>query len=250
VTASKGVNFDRNVRLAWLDETAFLVAAGLGRRELRERLDALLAADLPSKENRRKTAMVLGRIWSWSADKHPARHAEAVSLLDRVAPHERVWLHYGMTLLTHPFFRSVTATIGRLARQRDTVNRNDVRAKLIGEFGELGTIPDAVGRIFYSLADWGAIAKRDGLNEWRPLMDTLRSETLDLELWLLASALEGSPRRELLISDLQRLPELFPFRITAGLEEIRRSPAFAVERQGGGWALVRLSAQNSVSAAR
>ena len=112
MTATKGVNFDRNVRLSWLDETAFLVAAGFDRNEVRQRLDQMLTPDIASKENRRKTAMVLGRIWSWSVDKHPDRHAEALAILPQLAADERVWLHYGMTMLTHPFFRSVAATIG------------------------------------------------------------------------------------------------------------------------------------------
>ena len=81
MTASKGINFDRNIRLSWLDEASLLVAEGYDRHALRQRLQVFLADDIPSEENRRKTAMVLGRVWSWSADLFPARHGEAVELL-------------------------------------------------------------------------------------------------------------------------------------------------------------------------
>jgi hypothetical protein len=192
--------------------------------------------------------MVLGRIWSWSADDHPARHTEALRLLDQVEPGDRVWLHYGMTLLTHPFFRSATATIGNLGRQRDALDRDMIRTRLIAEFGELGTIRDAVNRIFFSLSDWGVLAKLVGSREWRPLEDGLRCGCEELQLWLLACALEASPKNELILADLLRLPELFPFQITVGQDKIRESPAFDVHREGGGWDMVRLSSSNAANA--
>lgn len=243
MTATKGINFDRKIRLAWLDETAMLVAEGLDRHAVRERLQSLLEADISSHENRRKTAMVLGRIWSWSDGDHPARHAEAVHLLGQVDPRDRVWLHYGMTLLTHPFFRSATAIIGLHGRQRATIDRVTIRAKLIGEFGELGTLRDSVGRILFSLTDWGAIAPANGSREIRPLEGAFQSSCHDLQLWLIASALEASPKHELLLPDLLRLPELFPFQLTVGLDQIRHFPAFDVQRQGNGWDVGKLTSQ-------
>ena len=244
MTATKGINFDRNIRLSWLDDTAMLVAEGLDRRATRERLQALLADEIPSVENRRKTVMVLGRIWSWSADEHRARHAEAVHLLKQVEPGDRVWLHYGMTLLTHPFFRSATTLIGQLGRQRDAVDRDMIRTRLIGEFGELGTLRDSVNRVFFSLSDWGALARIDGTRgDWRPLQDALRTGCADLQLWLLACALEASPKHDLLLPDLLRSPELFPFQLTVGLDRIRQSPVFDVQRQGNGWDMVTLASQ-------
>jgi hypothetical protein len=242
VTATKGINFDRNIRLSWLDDTAMLVAEGLDRHATRERLHALLADEIPSAENRRKTAMVLGRIWSWSADEHRARHTEAVELVQKVESGDRVWLHYGMTLLTHPFFRSAARVIGQLGRQRDTVDRDLIRMRLIGEFGELGTLRESLNRVFFSLSDWGALARVNGTRgDWRPLEDSLQTGCADLQLWLLACALDASPKHDLLLQDLLRLPELFPFQLTVGLDTIRQSPMFNVQRQGNGWDMVSLA---------
>lgn len=240
MTATKGINFDRNVRLAWLDDTALLVAEGLDRTAVRERLQTLLETDIPSQENRRKTVMVLGRIWSWSAADHEPRHREAVQLLDHVDPGDRVWLHYGMTLLTHPFFRSAAAMIGQLGRQRDSIKRDSIRAKLVGEYGELGTVRESVNRVLFSLTDWGAIAPVNGSRAIRPVESAFRTECQHLQLWLLASALEASPKHEVLLPDLLRLPELFPFHLTVGLDDIRRFSVFDVQRQGNGWDTVKL----------
>ena len=222
-----------------------LVAEGLDRHATRERLQELLADEIPSVENRRKTAMVLGRIWSWSADEHRARHTEAIQLVQQVEPDDRVWLHFGMTLLTHPFFRSATRLIGQLGRQRDAVDRDLIRVRLIGEFGELGTLRDSVSRVFFSLSDWGALVQVNGTRgDWRPLEGELQTDSADLQLWLLACALEASPKHDLLLPDLLRLPELFPFQLTIGLDTIRQSPRFEVQRQGNGWDMVTLAGKN------
>ena len=241
MTATKGIDFDRNVRLAWLDETVMLAAEGLDHDAIRLRLLQTLADDIPSHENRRKTIMVLGRVWTRSAKEYPDQQAEALRLLEHIDPSERVWLHYGMTLITHPFFRSTAGAIGQLARQRETFTRDEVKKRLIGEFGELGTLPDSVGRVVYSLIDWGAVTNvagtRGGL---RPLAGALRSGCSDLRLWLLECALTAMPRHELLLPDLLRLPELFPFDVTIGRDDIRRAAQFDVQRQGDGWDVVAL----------
>ncbi len=62
-----------------------------------------------------------------------------------------------------------------------------------------------------------------------------------LEVWLLACALRAHPAEELPFADLVRLPELFPFRLTARVEDLRQRPGLAVQRQGSGWDMVRTS---------
>ncbi|HNS01568.1 MAG TPA: hypothetical protein PKM78_04210, partial [Anaerolineae bacterium] len=61
-----------------------------------------------------------------------------------------------------------------------------------------------------------------------------------LEEWLLAAALTAHPAGELPFADLVRLPELFPFRVTVGVDQLRRSERFDVFRQGSGWDAVSL----------
>jgi hypothetical protein len=242
--ASKGVKFDRNVRLSWLDDAAMLAGQGLDQDAARVRLEELLENEIPSAENRRKTIIVLGRIWNRSAFDNPDRHAEAMGLFERVELGRRVWLHYGMTLLTHPFFRSAVEAIGQLGRQRDALDREMLRKRLIGELGELGTLPASVNRVVFSLLDWGVLSPIEGSRgKWRPVEAALQTTQEDLQLWLLACALEVSPKNELLLADLLRLPELFPFQLTVGLDKIRQAPMFSVQRQGNGWDMVSLASQ-------
>jgi hypothetical protein len=56
------------------------------------------------------------------------------------------------------------------------------------------------------------------------------------QLWLLAATLAA--RAGGVAADLDQMPELFGAQITVGLDAIRRSPHFDVQRQGTSWDLV------------
>jgi hypothetical protein len=62
-----------------------------------------------------------------------------------------------------------------------------------------------------------------------------------LQLWLLSAALLANPAEELPFSELVRLPELFPFRLTVGVQDVRESARFEVNRQGMSWDMVALT---------
>lgn len=57
---------------------------------------------------------------------------------------------------------------------------------------------------------------------------------------MLAVALQTHTGEELAFVDLVRRPGLFPFRFQMTVDELRRSPWFAVQRQGAGIDMVRL----------
>ena len=239
MTQSRGIGFDRNLRLTWLDEAALLSAEGLDPDTFRMRLIETLETEIPSHENRRKTVMLLGRIWSRSAQTFPAHHADALHLLQVIEPADRLWLHFGMTMLAYPFFRSSSASIGQLLRHRETFTRDELRRRLTGEFGELGTLPAAINRIVFSLTDWGVMQKVAGTRgDMAPLHGTLQTTRTDLQLWLLMCALTSSSKQEMLLPDLVRSPELFPFHFTVNQRDIRTAPQFEVHRQGNGWEMV------------
>ena len=63
----------------------------------------------------------------------------------------------------------------------------------------------------------------------------------ELQLWLLSAALLAHPSEELPFSELVRLPEFFPFRLTIGVQDVRESARFEVNRQGMSWDMVALA---------
>jgi hypothetical protein len=210
--------------------------------EIRTRLDPIVGLRIESSENRSVALHILMNIWGRSAATHPTLHAQALDLYRLVASaQDRLWLHYGMTLLTYPFFRQGVVVVGQLSRFSDTITPKDVKKRMIAEFGELGALEKATERILFSLRSWGILLETEATGVYAPVRRHFAASTAALEAWLLAAALTAHPAEEIPFADLLRLPELFPFRWTISLDTLRQSPWFAVQRQGSGWDMVRLA---------
>ncbi|MEN9934134.1 MAG: hypothetical protein RLZZ387_713, partial [Chloroflexota bacterium] len=154
----KGIGFRRNIRLEWLDATAALRGETDDVQQIRERLETIVAIE--SRENRRMAIDILVNIWVKSADRYPRLHHEAVAVYrETSAPSDRLWLHYGLTILTYPFFRLGGVTIGQLSRYSETVTPKDIKKRMVAEIGELGALDKAVERIIFSLRDWGLLTE-------------------------------------------------------------------------------------------
>jgi len=237
----KGIGFNRNIFLHWLDATASFRQQTADADAMRDRLEPVVGQRISSAENQRKAIDILNNIWIHSRDVAPMLHDEAVSRLGSAEEAEtRLWLHYGLVLLAYPFFREAAAVVGQLGRRGSLVSSGEVKRRLTATRGELGSLSKAVERVIYSLRDWAML--EDGGERYHYLVRERWLDTDDagLQAWLLACALTAHPAEELPYLDLVRLPELFPFRISLGLDGLRSSGHFSVSRQGGGWEAVRL----------
>ena len=236
----KGIGFLRNIKLDWLDAAAAYAATAADARELRARLEPIVAADRQGAEAARKSIDILVAVWWKSRDLAPDLHAQALDMAQTThTPADRLWLHYGLMALTYPFFRRCAGVIGQLARTEETVTRRQVVERLTAELGALGSLPRAAQRVMASLQDWGllqATARRDA---YTPVYRALTADSVALEAWLLACALRAEPDRAVPYADLVRLPLLFPFRFTVTAGQLRRLPGFDVQRQGVDLELVR-----------
>ncbi len=238
---NKNIGFRRNIYLSWLDAAAAFCAETPDLAELRARLDPVVAQQIASPEGRRMAIDVLITIWGKSAAQHPALHDEAIALFARSsASDDRLWLHYGMTVLVYDFFRLGVMTIGQLSRYQETITPKEVKQRLIADLGQMGSLDSAADRILFSLRNWGILAETDRRHAYRPLRGHFTASDPALEEWLLAVALTAHPADELPFADLVRLPELFPFRFGLNVDQLRRSPRFDVYRQGSGWDAVAL----------
>lgn len=228
----KGLGFIRNINLAWLDATADACLRNADVQALREELDQYLKPEMEGIESRRKTIDVLLGIWRKTAIIDQHLHTQALDFLPRIPVSERIWLHYGLTLLYYPFFRQTAAVIGQFARTGEPVTRAAVKNRLAAEIGHLGSLNRAAERIVASLVDWDILIYQKKGNLYLPQLQGNKSDHQELQCWLLACALYAHPSDQLPYSDLVRLPELFPFRFTVLLDHLRTNPRFAVNRQG------------------
>ena len=236
----KNIGFNRNIYHPWLDAAAAFCSETDDLALVRTRLEAVVGQDIESKVNRRKAIDILINIWGKSVDIAPNLHREALSYFQTAsAIEDRLWLHYGMTLLAYPFFQETAATIGQLARHEAAITPAKAKQRMIAERGELGSLEKAVERVMFSLRDWGLLVPASQRYAYTPQVQVLSTNRVDLELWLLACALRAHPADELPFADLLRMPELFPFAFTVRLDDLRQHHGFAVQRQGDGWDMVR-----------
>jgi hypothetical protein len=236
----KKIRFRRNIYLPWLDAAAALCSETRDHHVIRAELERVVGQQIQSIRARDEAIDMLIGIWLRTGESYPDLHAAALRFFrESEAVPDRLWLHYGLTLLYSDFFRLGVAAIGQISRYADTVTSRIVKTRLAAELGQLGSLDNAADRIMFSLRNWGILAESGQRNVYTPQQHQLVASQPALEEWLLAVALTVHPAQELPFPDLVRLPELFPFRFTVSVDALRSSAWFEVHRQGLGWDMVQ-----------
>lgn len=236
----KGIGFNRNIRLTWLDAVAALCLETEDLREIRSRLQSIIQQEVSSPTNIRKTIDILVNIWLKSAETVPRLHSMGLNhFRETTTPTDRLWLHYGMTLMAYPFFYTVAAIIGQESRYEETITPSFIRQRIYAELGELGSVRDATRRVIYSLNDWSILIDGEKRNTYIPQRRVFNANDKNIETWLLACGLSAAPNEEMPVPDLLNLPSLYPFHFSINTRELRESSLFEISRQGMGMNMVR-----------
>jgi len=240
----KGIGFSRTILLDWLDVTASLCIQNIEPAEIRQRLAETISGTVTGKDARRKTIDVLTAIWLRTEKSAPQIRREALAIFPTLtSSEERLWLHYGMTLVCYPFFRKCVAAIGQVSRTEEAITRKMIKERIAGDYGHLGALDRSVERIIASLSNWGALIQADQKQKYRIQLKRF-SAVETLQSWLLTCALYAHPSEGIPFDDLIHLPELYPFKLTIGVDSLRRDARFEVHRQGGGLEMVRVDRQH------
>ena len=142
------------------------------------------------------------------------------AILDRLDPEPRL-----VFLLRHTQGIELTEIAASLGCSLATAKRRLVKA---------------TERILFSLRNWGILYESAQRHHYTAQRRHFHSSDPRIELWLLAAALLANPAQEIPFADLLRLPELFPFCFSVGIDQVRQSAWFEVQRQGPGWEMVRV----------
>ncbi len=236
----KGIGFSRTIQLDWLDMVASLCLQEKDPGMIRQILADTIAPSVTGVVAQRKTIDVLTAIWVRSEKRTPQIRKEALDLFPTTTkPEERLWLHYGMTLVSYPLFRKCVMAIGQASRMEDTVTRKWMKDRMIAEFGHLGGLDRSIERIMASLTNWGLLSATKDRHIYQ--IDKRRYFAGDaLQSWLLTCALYAHPSDGIPFFDLIHLPELYPFNLSIGVDGVQKDKRFEVYRQGGGYDLVKL----------
>jgi hypothetical protein len=236
----KGMGFSRRVLLDWLDVTASLCLENMDQPTIRKHLQETISGTVNGQESQRKTIDVLVAIWIKTANIAPQIHKDALILYPALtSSEERVWLHYGLSLVCYQFFRKCVLTIGQVSRIENFITRGLIKDRVSADYGHLGGLDRSVERLAASLTDWGVLAKTDEKQKYRIQSKQFSSPEF-IQSWLLACTLFAHPSDALPVDDLLHSPDLFPFVITLTSHGIREDKRFEIQRQGGGLEMVRL----------
>ena len=236
----KGIGFSRTIRLDWLDVTASLCAQNIEPLIIRQHLAETISGTVNGTESQRKTIDVLSAIWVKTQKSVPAIRLEALNLFPTLSTNaERLWLHYGMTLVCYPFFRKCVASIGQVSRVGKNITRKMIKDRIAGDYGHLGGLDRSVERLIASLTDWGVLSTTEQKQNYKILSHYYASGE-KLQGWFLTCALHAHPSEGIPYDDLIHLPELYPFNLSIGIDILRRDARFEVQRQGGELDIVRL----------
>jgi len=236
----KNIGFNRNVKLDWLNAIASYVSETQDQKEIRERLEAIML-DVEGVETKRKNIDILINIWIKSEEISPGLTAEARNLYKTVVnPNDRLWLHYGLTMMYYPYFREIAMLVGQISRYEDEFTKIMVKEKLISSRGELGSLERSLRYVLSSMKDWGVLAEGKNQSIYITNRKKFKADNQNIETWLLACSLYAHPASQLPFEDLIRLPELFPFSFQSGIDQLRTNNKFIIQRQGAGLVMVEL----------
>lgn len=228
---SKRIGFDRKLQLEWLDATVGLCQESLDPGTIAERLQQRLASEVGGNVARRKTINVLSRIWVNVPEEHMPLRDEALGLAIQISPEERLWLHWGLSLLSYPLFRDVAATVGQLSRLQGIFSQAQVQRRITESWGQRTTLQRAVRRILRTFVAWNVLRDADvrGSYDVAPFQQT---ENKTLALWFLDCALQANEAEQVLLRELGQLSYAFPFELLSYINAVRLSKRFEVTRQG------------------
>lgn len=235
---NKGMGFIRTILMDWLDVTASFCVEGIEPSEIRQRLGHTISDVVQGSEAQRKTIDVLSAIWVKSDKVAPSIRDEALQIFPTLSSsEERLWLHYGMCLISYPFFRKCVAAIGQISRTDEFITRNMIKAKIAGDYGHLGGLDRSVERLLASLTDWGVLTCTEEKKKYRIQLRKYAAAKI-LQRWLLSCALFAHPSDGIPFDDLIHLPELFTFKLSMDIDDLRRDERFRIQRLGGGLEIV------------
>jgi len=239
------IGYDRQIRLAWLDATADLVAQGLSIQEIRLQLDHLLDGEVAGTDSRSakgKTKTVLLHIWALSPEYLKPLRDEGLALI-RQRPNDcRIVVHWGMCIASYPFFRIVAEAVGRLVKLQGEVAGAQVQRRVQEVFGARETVSRAVRRVLRSFVEWGVLQETDEKGVYRAGA-VLPVKDHNLTAWLVEAALISQGSNASALTAITQSPFLFPFILDSlNTKQLENSVRLELLRQGLNQDVVKLRA--------
>ncbi len=229
---SKRIGFDRYITIEWLDMIAGLLQHENDINKIRASMHSYLEKELPHYESRKKTISILLRIWYKVPDEYRPLRDRAIKILSTASQEDRIWIHWGMTLLAFPFFRDIITWLHRCFTLHDHCTMGEVHRKIEESWGYRTTMKPAIRKVIQSLILWGAIDKN--LNSHViTRKKSFAASIKEIEFWFLYAILASENSHSIPVERMNNIPAAFPFLLTINPSDLVKSENFSLQMVGG-----------------
>ncbi|MDF9408595.1 hypothetical protein L7E55_09540 [Pelotomaculum isophthalicicum JI] len=233
---AKPVGFDQKIKLRHLDYIA-REASSLDRKNVHEKLDEFLNADIRGAKSRKNAVTVLMKIWYLTPGELKSLRQRALELLPSLSFHDRLVFHWGMTLLAYPFFKDVVNELGTLFRLQNEVPSRQIGRKVKSLYGDRRRVEVATTAVLMSIKSWGLIERSKSNIYTLPKKYEITNAAL--KLWLAEVVLRVSDCQYMPLEMIPAAQFVFPFQFKINIREFEHSN-FIINRQGLDMQLVGL----------
>jgi len=209
------IGIDRLVRLAWLEKTTNLVLAGNPPDAIQKYLHNDLAPFFDTDERTirgslDKTVTILLKVWARPVAELQSFHRSAVELYNHLPSHERILVHWGLTMSAYPFWGAVASSVGRLLNLQGTASANQVQRRLREQYGERETVARRARYVLRSFVDWGVLQESSIKGTYTNGIKLVVSQPGSIA-WLIEAALHARPQKSAPFQEIITSPSFFPF---------------------------------------
>ena len=230
---SKMLGFDRQIKKEWLDMTMELLIEGKSTQHIREQQERFMALDLPGRDARRKTRLVISRMWLDNNAKLITLRKRALEALKENPEIDTRIFHWGMSIATYAFFRDIATIIGKLIALQGYFKVSQVHDRISKIWGERSTLTRACSRVIQTMIMWEIIEstkESKSYNAVQKLRVAVRRK--QVAQWLIYSLLLSRENGSVPVEEIGRSPELFPFSIEIGLDSLLVSNGIKISHRG------------------
>lgn len=225
------IGFDRRLNLRWLDAAASGIHNGKTVKEVASGLQRILTREVRGAEARRKTITVLMHIWGGADARASDLRNRASGIFPKLNEGERLWLHWGMSVVTYPFFHDVASVLGKLLRLQGDFRLSHLTRRISETCGERTTMVRALQRVVRTMVDWQVLSETETRGMYRGV-EKRSTGRRELMLWLVEALLVANSNGCVPFEELDRLPAAFPFDLSVSLRKIERSKWLEVQIEG------------------
>ncbi|MGQ7890676.1 hypothetical protein [Paenibacillus sp. WC2504] len=228
VILKKAVGFDQKLQLHQLDYIARELTRVESRQQLYDLVDQNLMSDIAGAKSRLNARTILFKIWVLVGTENEEIRDRGLQLFANASREERLLLHWGMLLLSYPFYSDVADQVGRLFQLHGEFSSVQLSRKIFALYGERRRVSVSIGAVL------GTFKHLEVISEQKKIYLNAEKRTiqqLELKLWFIEVILKATEKTAIELKQIAAEPCVFPFVLDVSESELRNS-RLQVMRQG------------------